>query len=128
MIASSCKPYNKTKLLYKTKKPRHHIKCKCNHSVFEDTKLDVVQIQYVSLSEISDLIDVTENMRYSDKVDLFLSYGIDYNKVIKYYDSVNMLERSLHNHNDSYKIIQGNQNTCLCLMITVVMTIMRLLA
>ena len=99
------------------------IKCKCNHSIFEDTKINT--LQYVSLSEISDLIDVSENMRYSDKVDLFLSYGIDYNKVIKYYDSVNRLERSLHKHENKNKIIQENY---FYLMITIIMTIMRLLA
>lgn len=114
--------------LYKKKRHTASIKCKCKHSIFEDTAIDGVRsIQYVSLSEISDLIDVSKNMVYRDKVDLFLSYGIDYSKVIEYYDSVDRLEKSLHTHEDSYKIISGNQYTCFYLMVTIVMSLMRLL-
>lgn len=77
---------------------RRNIVVRCSYNtnqkptVFQSRNFKKSNTMYVSLSEIRDLIDTTKMSRYSDKKDLFESYGLDYDKCKTYIDDVTHLE------------------------------------
>jgi hypothetical protein len=65
----------------------------CTHNIFQEENI-VSKTIYVSLSEISDLMDISEKMNKRDKTDLFASYGLNYSRVSEHYNTVIRLEQT----------------------------------
>jgi hypothetical protein len=68
--------------------PRYKIKTMCSQNI----KPHVFQVNppkcYVSISNITDLLNLTSFMSESKKKTIFETYGADYDKVVKYYKHV----------------------------------------
>jgi hypothetical protein len=117
MYVSSIKPhgcvYFNKRVLPKVGRS-NTIMTRCKHNIFQES--DNVSTT-VSLAEISDLMDISENMRHQDKTDLFASYGLNYDKVSVYYDTVMRLESNYGEPKNSIYVKRWMHFICLILVI-----------
>jgi hypothetical protein len=62
----------------------------------------------ISIVYIEEILECTNNLKETDKDDLFESQGIDYEKVKKYYETVKLLNKIYYG-----EIQNGKENKCI---------------